>query len=1350
MKNSQWFILVAVLWCPIAACANPLAENEVPRPLQPWIDWVLQDIPDYRCPFVYNRFEQKRCAFPSRLTLDLDEGSGRFSIDWRVFAETWVQLPGDIRSWPIGVTLNQESVPVMIREDRPHLRLQPGYFRITGRFSWDHLPEQLQIPEDTGLLGLTVDGKAIDFPLVNNGRLWLKARNLGPNVEDRLELQVFRRIDDEVPLEILTRLEFQVAGRNRELRLHRPMPDGFIPLRLTSPLPARLESDGSLVLQLRPGHWRIDLLGRHKGPVEQLSLNRGDETWPREEIWVFAARPYLRLVEIENVQSIDAQLSNLPDDWKSLPAYRVQDGDSMRFKVVRRGDPEPEPDRLKLERTLWLDFDGKGYTVNDQIQGRMTRSWRLNALSRMRPGKVGLDGRDQLITRLPGSQQQGIEVRKGDIDLSADSRIDAPIERINAVGWDQTFYEGRAVLHLPPGWRLLAAEGVDQVPDSWLSRWTLLDLFLVLIAALAIARLWNRWWGLFALLTLPLLWHESDAPRLIWLNILAALALLRVLPQGAMHRLIRFYRNASCLALLVILVPFMLAQVRTGLYPQLEKPRQGIAPSPHPVRARAATLAPAAPQALEAPQAEQPVLRKSLGEMLQAEDESFSQASEEPPELQRINPDAKVQTGPGLPQWQWTAIRLSWNGPVDRAQEIRFWYLGPGFTRTLNFLRAFSVAILAALLAGFLDRKARLPSALAGLLIVPALLMPAQPVEAAFPDPNLLEELQARLLKAPDCLPGCAGIAQLDLNMNAHTLQLELRVDVQERVAFPLPGEAKQWTAHQVSIDGEEAEALYRSPEGILWATLNPGQYRILLQGATPPTDQFSLSLPLNPHRLLVSAEGWRVEGIEENRSPQGQLHFTREHHEPAKESRPAIESELLPPFFRVERTLQLGLTWEVHTRIVRMSPPGAAIVAEIPLLAGESVITAAIPVREGKVLVNIPANRNGMEWRSVLEVSPSIRLEAAQTEQWTEVWRADISPIWHMQSQGIAVVHHQDQRGHWLPEWRPWPGESVTLSIERPEGVAGKTLTIDHSEIRVNPGIRVREISLRFTLRSSQGTQQIITLPEQADLQSVSIDARTQPIRQQGRLVTIPVKPGRQDILVNWRETIPISSLLKTPEVNLGTDSVNTNLSVDLGRDRWTLFTFGPALGPAVLFWGILVVIMIVSYFLGKISWTPLRYRQWFLLLVGLSQIPPEAALLVSGWLLVLGYRGVHPSPNRRSFNATQVGIAMLTVIAMVLLCYAIRQGLLGSPEMQISGNQSTALHLLWYQDRSQSILPEAGIVSVPLAVYRGLMLAWSLWLAIALLNWLKWGWHCFASGGIWKKSEAPNSVSSAEGMQS
>ena len=39
-----------------------------------------------------------------------------------------------------------------------------------------------------------------------------------------------------------------------------------------------------------------------------------------------------------------------------------------------------------------------------------------------------------------------------------------------------------------------------------------------------------------------------------------------------------------------------------------------------------------------------------------------------------------------------------------------------------------------------------------------------------------------------------------------------------------------------------------------------------------------------------------------------------------------------------------------------------------------------------------------------------------------------------------------------------------------------------------------------------------------------------------------------------------------------------------------------------------------------------------------------------------------------------------------------------------------------------------------MPLLVYRAAMLAWALWLALALLRWLRWGWGCFTAGGGWR----------------
>ena len=387
-------------------------------------------------------------------------------------------------------------------------------------------------------------------------------------------------------------------------------------------------------------------------------------------------------------------------------------------------------------------------------------------------------------------------------------------------------------------------------------------------------------------------------------------------------------------------------------------------------------------------------------------------------------------------------------------------------------------------------------------------------------------------------------------------------------------------------------------------------------------------------------------------------------------------------------------------------------------------------------------ANQQHAEWQSILEKSAQIILHAPATKQWSEVWKADISPIWHLQSTGVSVIHHQNQTGNWLPEWRPWPNESITLTITRPKAVQGQTLTIDKSTLQITSGKRNQETHLELDIRSSKGTQHKLNLPTKARLQSVRVNGINQPIRQDQQSVTLPIKPGKQHYELDWHEAKPQTSVLTTPALNLGIPSVNTHLKIHLGEDRWTLLTTGPQLGPAVLFWGVLIVLVLLAFALGRTEFTPLKHWQWFLLLIGLSQIPLMAALVVIVWLIALGLRQKQNTKNVNIFNVTQIFLVALSIASLVILFVAVEQGLLGSPNMQVAGNQSTAFHLNWYQDRSLSTLPTATIISIPLLSYRILMLIWSLWLAISLLNWLKWGWQCFSTNGLWQKSETETST--------
>jgi hypothetical protein len=528
-----------------------------------------------------------------------------------------------------------------------------------------------------------------------------------------------------------------------------------------------------------------------------------------------------------------------------------------------------------------------------------------------------------------------------------------------------------------------------------------------------------------------------------------------------------------------------------------------------------------------------------------------------------------------------------------------------------------------------------------------------------------------------------------------------------------------------------------RSGDGTLWIQLEPGAHQVILRGKPPAGATFQLPLPLAPRHVEFSAEGWSVEGVAENRPVGGQLQFTRQAGD--RQAQADAETELqpaeLPPFVSVRRTLDLGLEWSVSTEVTRLSPSRSPIVIAVPLLAGESVTTDEVKVEDGRVLVNLRAGEDSFDWESSLKKSETIAMTAPETTAWAETWRADVSPIWHAETSGIAVVHHQDEDGHWLPEWRPWPGESVQLAVTRPEGVAGRTLTIDQAAVTTSPGKRAADTHVSLTLRSSQGGQHTLTLPPEVELFAVNINGVPQPIRQESGKVTLPLQPGAQSVELSFRSATGIETLFRTPALDLGAPSVNTALNVSLSADRWALLLGGPLLGPAVLFWGVLLVVVLIAVGLGRIDLTPLRTWHWVLLGIGLTQTSIGESVIIVGWLLALGGRTrLKPDVGRASFNFLQILLGILTVLALATLFGAVKHGLLGMPEMQITGNGSSAWDLRWYQDRSDAALPQAWILSVPLWVYRGLMLAWALWLAFALLRWLRWGWDCYSQGGLWR----------------
>lgn len=1309
-----------------------------PQDLERWRDWILQRHPDHACPSIGRTEGTRRCAWPGKLNLTVDASHADFVQHWEVQGESWLRLPGGSGQWPQGVTINGQAAMVLARDGQPALRVEAGSYVVKGLIRWQHVPQHLLVPRDSGLIELTVDGSRIASPDLRENRLLLQGGRQGEEAsqkENAARIDVYRRLVDGVPLMLFTEVRLAIAGKPREIISGQLLPEGAEIVDLGSPLPARIESDGRVRVQVRPGEWVLRLAARYDSAPTAFGFARTDDQWPEQEIWVFEASPRFRGVTLSGAAAVDPTQLRLPDGWQNLPTWLLTPETTLQLSESWRGDETPSANALVLRRTLWLDFDGRGATAKDLITGTMNQGWRLEAAPALRLGRVSVNGEPQLVTTLADAQRAGVEIRQRDLHIDALGRLDTPTEG-PATGWDANFRQVSATLNLPPGWRLWHAAGADSVDASWLSRWDLWDLFICLLIIGSSFRLIGASAALLALLSLALSYHVGGAPVWGWLLILVCVPLLKALPDGRSRRVIRAVAHVFLAAVTIAAIGFSVQQIRAALYPQLEQAGQI-----HAVAARdyAAPLREAADVAdavvASAPPADDPAAKSGAVRRV-------GDYAERP---RRYQPAANVQTGPGEPKWQWRKVQLGWNGPVLADDGLSLWLSPPWLSRLLNVVEV--VLIWTYLL--LLIRAIRAPRAVPGhspttsgtaaamsmALLAGALGAVPGPARAAdYPPGHLLKELEGRLTKPAACLPDCAAIHQASVEVTNDTVTLRLRVSAGTAIGFPLPL-GTGWEPRAVVVDGGVSTALARS-EDALEVALEAGNHSLVLEGAVT-ADTLKLPFPLPPNNIAVSAPRWDVSGLVDGQLPGLTLELE-------KQEKQAAAATLLPdpvePFVRIERRIGLDIDWSVVTTVYRIAPERGAISLRVPLLDGESVVTPGVAVEDSAVIVTMAAGARGISWRSVIEPAARVELTAARGHASVETWAIEASPRWHISASGLNPVKSASGESSWVNTWWPWPGESLTVHAIRPDAVAGPTTTVERARLELNPGARSAVVNLTLEVRSSLGGDYPIELLEPGELRRIVLDGAEQVLPKSGEALRVMLHPGLQSVELEWELPRGMELMTSTPRIRLATPATNIDIVVRVPLSRWALTVHGPDIGPAMLYWGILVVIVGIAIALGTVIrrldlGIPMKTRHWLLLAIGMSTVNIAGSVIVVLWFFLLEARSRAQMPQRRwLYNLIQLGLIATTVLALASLFYAIPQSLLWLPNMQITGNGSSNYLLQWYQDQSSETLPQAGVFSAPLFIYRLAMLAWSLWLVFGLLRWIRWGWRCFSHGGLWR----------------
>jgi len=697
---------------------------------------------------------------------------------------------------------------------------------------------------------------------------------------------------------------------------------------------------------------------------------------------------------------------------------------------------------------------------------------------------------------------------------------------------------------------------------------------------------------------------------------------------------------------------------------------------------------------------------------------------------------------------------------VEADQSVRFWYLGPiGF----GLWRLVGVALLVILflallrpgklsLASYLPSRGHTTAVIAVLGLGLAIAAAPDARAAATPDPTLLEQLKARLTLPPECSPTCSEITSANVNAHGEQLEISLTISALASIAVPIPSAGDRWQLESVTMDGHSTLTVSREDDGTMWIPLTSGVHTVRLTGKLAPAQSIQLAFPAVPRRVSVTSDIWEVRGVnEEQRLVSDSLELVSRRK--AGISGKGLEApNEFPAFVEAHRNFDLGLDWSIATRVTRLAPAEAALNVEIPLLPLESVLSESLPTRtlaNGRrvAIVGLDHGQDSTEWRSALPHTDTLELDMPADAARAEVWSFVVSPQWSVTFEGLpAVLPENPGRASWTYEFHPRPGEHLTIHITRPEAAPGATFAIDSVEERTVFGKRSSEGSIALEYRSTQGGRHIIRLPDAARVTRVQLDYQPVQLRPDHGELSLGLLPGHHSVFVEWVTPQAASLRSRPPVIDLHAPASNVRTTVALPGNRWPLLALGAGVGPAVLYWGELVLFVVVAVLLGRWPRSPLRTSEWLLLGLGLSTLSWSVLAFVALWLFAMSWReNWSTNVSRWRFNLVQVLLAILTLSAVSSLVFVgIRHSLLASPDMGVAGPGSGSDTFTWFLDQTASELPQPTVISLPLWVYRTVMFSWALWVVVALLRWLRQAWQAWKTNGVWHGKLIPRQPNS------
>ncbi len=1369
------FLLLTLLCLSVfSQFAQSADAKPVPESLQSWVDWV-RDSAD--CPYIAGAKQETVCAWPHQLVLErsLDKAGLRFRQQWEVFDRGWIPLPGDSQSWPENVRIDGKPAVVISRQHRPFVFVDKGRLTLQGEFPGHDGKRAFWLPADVVLVRYLVAGVEQPVFLDDSGLLRFSPGKTATAVKlnqekNSLTLKVFRHFRDDVPTEITTILRLTVSGKNRVVDFGRVTLPDSVPIQLQSRLRTSINERGELSAIVQSGTWDIRITAYY--PHEQQRWWRGKAAvpfWPRNEYWYFQREPALYSTTLSGSPVIDPQSVDGPRQWNNLSAFIVAPNGGLEVKRVSRGTQASGETHATIERDLWMSFSGQSLFLRDQLTGEAKPYSSLVVASPdITPQAIYLDGKPQVMVR--SDDGIGVSLRKRQLDATVLGTMDASEGYVMPANpyADLRAESIAARLHLPPGWRLLAVDS-DIQGDTWLSQWSLYLVFLLLIVSIAFARVIGLGWGIFAAATLGITFHEPQTPVLLWLLLLGLVAVLRN-GLGNYPRLTLFLQKLKSVVLLAIalmLAAYTVVHVRDAIHPQLSWTQAGTFEGTALEQADRAESMPApemvmrksVPMVTEMMADGVPVLAASVA----TQDKSAS--------VNRFRQENEIRSTVGVPRWQGRVHFLHWDeSALQHAGSLPMVLMTPtmnlifGFVSSamllLLFLRVAGVDLL--MLRQWLRKRRTIVAVLFAAIGVVSLL-PRPVVADDFPPAYLLKQLAEEVNRPPACLPDCASIDRLHLTLDAQgNMTARFSVQTVDDTGFALlqlPVAGLEFRAFVLDDKGPPRSLPLKRQGKQLLARLPRGSHEVVLQ-AVVAGDAAQLGIPLSVRRYSETVTGWVGSHVRDQHGWKA-LSFRRQQQREASAAtdRPAVlPHSRLPAFFDVTREFMLTDGLYLETTVRRVSPTGSVETAAIPAWPQEVIIEAGAQVsRQGDVIqVLFNAGDQQIHFRSSLQFSDdelaastggllrNIELPPAPEAQRTR-WQFNYASQWELSVEGLPVIYQQTASGDNIKMLRPWPGETATLLVSRVAPQPGKTVAVQQFDLALAPHDGAGgALEIDVEVEATQAQTLVLKIPD-ATIRQVTVNGR-EINNEAGSEARIPLDIGHANIVIDGELNSGIAATYREPELSLVTSNgapielFNVTTEITMPRDRWVYHAEGRGVGPDFLFWSILPVLLLAAVILHVMQLGKINGVAWLAVMVGFTQansfglyIGIGMAVLFIGWLYLLKLReGMDPfAHSPLKFDAFQLLLLIVTIMALAAMADGLFNGLLGHPKMQVAGNGSDVWFLRWFNDRG---LPQASVKSLPMLYYRIVILVWAIWLSFIVLRWIKYAWQAFSATTLYR----------------